>query len=125
MKPVGDGFALFDRDDGGAVVLSSFRRRIHFDHRITLQALELVFAEPEAALAAFLAHQQSVFSKSQRSASIAELQTLLDAEAYFRIYDHPLALYARLRQRQTVCYGALVSVPGDEALLFLFTRTFF
>jgi para-aminobenzoate synthetase/4-amino-4-deoxychorismate lyase len=200
MNAVGDGFALFDSDDGGAVVLSDFRRRIPFDARLTtLTALEQTFAAMEAALAAdewlavamdyalgarfepslaladdsspvlrawvfgrqqvldkagvaaFLAEQQQTFSESQRCAGVAEVQASLDAAAYaakvgqvqawiaagdcyqinltfpldFRIYGQPLALYARLRQRQPVRYGALISVPGDEALLSFSPELFF
>jgi para-aminobenzoate synthetase/4-amino-4-deoxychorismate lyase len=200
MNPVGDGFALFDSDDGGAIVLSDFRRRIHFDaHPRTLTALERSFAEMEATLAAgewlavamdyalgarfepslapmedtlpvlrawvfgrqqvldnagvaaFLERQQQTFSERQRCAGIAEVQVSLDAAAYaakvgqvkawiaagdcyqinltfpldFRIYGHPLALYAALRQRQPVRYGALISVPGDEALLSFSPELFF
>ena len=36
----------------------------------------------------------------------------------FRVYGHPLALYAALRRRQPVRYGAFVSVPGATLLSF-------
>jgi para-aminobenzoate synthetase/4-amino-4-deoxychorismate lyase len=200
MDPVDEGFALFDRDDGGAVVLSGLRRRIHFDPRLrTLRALEQAFAEMEAAVGAdewlavtldyalgarfepslasadgsypelrawvfghqqvldhegvvvFLEHRQRTFSERQRRAGIAEVQASLDAEAYaakvgqvqawitagdcyqinltfpldFRVYGHPLALYAALRQRQPVRYGALISIPGEATVLSFSPELFF
>ena len=101
------------------------------------------------ALTAFWRAQVEALPESSRSAGIAELQASLSAAAYaaqvgeikrwisegdcyqvnltfplsFRVYGHPLALYAGLRQRQPVRYGAFVSVP--EATLLSFSPELF
>jgi para-aminobenzoate synthetase/4-amino-4-deoxychorismate lyase len=42
----------------------------------------------------------------------------------FRIYGHPLALYARLRARQPVRYGGYVEI-GEEMILSFSPELFF
>lgn len=43
---------------------------------------------------------------------------------HFETYGTPLALYRRLRQRQPVPYGALICLPGGEAILSLSPELF-
>jgi len=45
-------------------------------------------------------------------------QVNLTFPLHFRVFGHPLALYAALRARQPVRYGAFVSVPGATLLSF-------
>ncbi|SDI79378.1 aminodeoxychorismate synthase component I [Propionivibrio dicarboxylicus] len=45
-------------------------------------------------------------------------QVNLTFPLYFRAFGHPLALYAALRRRQPVRYGAFVGVPGATLLSF-------
>ena len=93
-------------------------------------------------VAAFLDERLSCLSEHERVSGIAELTPALDAGSYaqkveqvrrwiaegdcyqvnltfpldFRVYGHPLALYARLRGRQPVRYGAFISMPGETVL---------
>lgn len=96
------------------------------------------------ALEAFLDRCLAGMSEHQRVAGVAELSPLLEAASHaakveqircwitegecyqinltfpldFRIYGHPLALYARLRGRQPVRYGACVVTPEETLLSF-------
>ena len=96
------------------------------------------------ALGVFLDRGLASMSEHQRVAGVAELSPRLDAgshaakveqirrwitegECYqinltfpldFRIYGHPLALYAQLRERQPVRYGAYVVTPEETLLSF-------
>ena len=96
------------------------------------------------ATGAFLDHCLASMSEHQRVAGVAELSPQLEAGSHaakveqirrwitegdcyqinltfpldFRIYGHPLALYARLRERQPVRYGAYVVTPEETLLSF-------
>ncbi len=98
----------------------------------------------------FLEQRLSVLPEHDRIAGVAELTARLsaadhaskveqirrwvaDGDCYqinltfpldFRIYGHPLALYARLRERQPVRYGAFVATP-EEILLSHSPELFF
>ena len=182
-------YALFDSDDGAAILLQDYRRTICFDGNGLLSrvfdALEVATAqgewvalavdyglgayfEPAApmlahdrpllrgwvfgrarqlaadAVATFLEQQQALLSDEERVAGIAELIPSQDALSYaarveqirrwiadgdcyqinltfpldFKVYGDPLALYARLRQRQPVRYGAYISAPEETVLSF-------
>jgi len=93
---------------------------------------------------AFLDDQLAGISEHERVAGVAEMYAALDAEAYaekveqirrwitagdcyqinltfpvdFRLYGHPLALYARLRERQPVRYGAFIATTEETLLSF-------
>jgi para-aminobenzoate synthetase/4-amino-4-deoxychorismate lyase len=100
---------------------------------------------------AFLAGRLAAIPEEQRAAGIAELfagrrsqrrhaaqvrqvcRWIADGDCYqvnltfpltFRIYGHPLALYARLRARQPVRYGGYVEI-GEEAILSFSPELFF
>lgn len=107
-----------------------------------------VFAEGRRldapALAAFLAEQLAGLPEYQRQAGIAELSSAVDERRYvaqvrnihrlitagdcyqinltfpltFRLYGHPLALYARLRERQPVRYGGFLCTSEETNLSF-------
>ncbi len=113
-----------------------------------------VFAQAEwldaPAVDTFLAEQVAVLPEYQRLAGIADLSPGVDAAKHarqvrqighwiadgdcyqinltfpltFRIYGHPLALYARLRQRQPVRHGGYVG-SGEEAILSFSPELFF
>ncbi|MBL0166857.1 MAG: aminodeoxychorismate synthase component I [Propionivibrio sp.] len=96
------------------------------------------------AAGAFLERCLASMSEHQWVAGVAELSLRLDAGSHaakveqirrwitegdcyqinltfpldFRIYGHPLALYARLRERQPVRYGAYVVTPEETLLSF-------
>ncbi len=189
--PESSRFALFDDDEGGAIVLSDYRRAITLaDHRGDLLATFAEFSAATArgewlALAAdyelgahfepavarhplsptgrscltawvfgkaqrldadavrrFLAVRLADLAEHERVAGIAELRANLDAERHAQgvaqikrwitdgecyqinytfaldgvLYGHPLALYARLRQRQPVRYGGFLALPGATVL---------
>jgi para-aminobenzoate synthetase/4-amino-4-deoxychorismate lyase len=102
------------------------------------------------ALAAFLEARLALVSGHDRVAGVAEVRPALDAVSYaskveqiqrwitegdcyqinltfpleFRLFGHPLALYARLRERQPVRYGAFISIL-DETLLSFSPELFF
>ncbi len=102
------------------------------------------------AVEAFLARQLAAIPDDHRLAGIAELlagvgsarhaaqvrqvcRWIADGDCYqinltfpltFRIYGHPMALYARLRARQPVRYGAYVQI-GEEAILSFSPELFF
>ena len=89
------------------------------------------------AVQSFLDQQLDKLTAQERAAGIAELSSAMDAEIYarqvdqvrhwisdgdcyqinltfpldFKVFGHPLALYARLRERQPVRYGAYVATP--------------
>ena len=99
--------------------------------------------EPEE-IAGALDRYLDGISAHDRVAGVAELSPALDAAFYaakveqvlrwiadgdcyqinltfpldFRIYGHPMAFYCRLRMRQPVCYGGMISVPGETLLSF-------
>lgn len=189
MTSVGSGFAMFDGDDGGAILLSDYRRALRFEGAgsplSVFAAIEAASAQGEwvvlvadyalaasfdpavvsaglghpllrgwvfgqarrldaSAVDAFLDQGLSTIPEFDRVAGVAELSPALDEASYaakigqilrwiadgecyqvnltfpidFRSFGHPLALYARLRQRQPVRYGGFVSVPGDTLLSF-------
>lgn len=187
-------FALFDADDGCALLLSDFRRIICLE---SIDGLAATFAQIEAATAygewvalaadyalgacfeaavtppaqdrpllrawvfghaehlsakaveAFLAERLAELPEPARRAGIAELAFALDAASHgraleqirrwivdgdcyqinltfpldFRVFGHPLALYAALRERQPVRYGGYVAAP--EATLLSFSPELF
>lgn len=192
-------FALFDSDDGGAIVLSDYRRTICLaDHAGDVASTFAAFAAASAsggwlALAAdyelaallepavaplfpqsrarscltawvfgearrldaagvrqFLADRLGDLAESERVAGVAELRAEMDAgrhgdcvaqirrwivdgECYQInltfplagvLYGAPLALYARLRERQPVRYGGFLTVPG-RTILSLSPELFF
>ena len=185
------GFALFDDDDGGAIVLTEYRRWIGLAQQSS--DLSSVFAEfsaasargewlalaadyelgvllepavaraTSAALASsglnawvfgkaqrldadgvrrFLAAHLASLAEHERICGVAELRAAIDAEHHARcvaqikrwivdgecyqinltfplegvLYGHPLALYARLRERQPVRYGGFLAVPGTTVV---------
>jgi len=95
-------------------------------------------------VAAFLESQVAKLSERERVAGVAELMPALNSENYsekvvrirkwiadgdcyqinltfpldFKVYGHPLALYARLRERQPVRYGGCIFSPDEAALSF-------
>ncbi len=102
------------------------------------------------AVDAFLTARLDAVPEHERIAGVAELVPALDAAGHtsrveqiqrwiaagdcyqinltfplgFRFYGHPLALYARLRARQPVRYGAFISTP-EEILLSFSPELFF
>lgn len=197
MTWVGERFALFDGDEGSAILLSEYRRTLCFDGNgencadrsgdlvSVFEAIEEAsdngewvalaadyalgaLFEPSGAqskpaqarlrgwvfgqarqidaqtLVVFLDRCLASMSEHQRVAGVAEFSPLLEAgshaakveqiqrwitegECYqinltfpldFRIYGHPLALYARLRERQPVRYGAYIVTPEETLLSF-------
>jgi para-aminobenzoate synthetase/4-amino-4-deoxychorismate lyase len=102
------------------------------------------------AVQAFLVGRLAAIPEEQRAAGIAELfasvgpgrhaaqvrqvcRWIADGDCYqvnltfpltFRIYGHPLALYARLRARQPVRYGGYVEI-GEEMILSFSPELFF
>jgi len=199
MKSINGFYALFDDDDGRAVLFSDYRRLISFDGRADApRDLESAFAEIElattqaewvviaadyelgacfepavardgrgrqrlrawvfgqsrsldaAGVKAFFDEQLAGVSEHERVAGVAEIKLALDAETYaekvkqiqrwitagdcyqinltfpvdFRLYGHPMVLYAGLRERQPVRYGGYVSTP-DESLLSFSPELFF
>lgn len=92
----------------------------------------------------FLYTRLAFIPEHEKVAGVAELVPTLDASAHaskvgrirrwiadgdcyqvnltfplaFRFYGHPLALYARLRERQPVRYGAYISTPEETLLSF-------
>ncbi len=203
VDAVDDRFALLDSDDGSAILLTAYRRAIHFDGNAAhteditgdlaavFEAFEATAAQGEwIVLAAdyalggcfesaaaqanipcprlrgwvfgqsqqldaqgvkdFLGRCLAGISEHERVAGVAECIPSLDAERYagnveqikrwivsgdcyqinftfslgFRLYGHPLALYAGLRERQPVRYGAYLAMP-DETLLSFSPELFF
>ena len=191
MSASDERFALFDADDGGAIVLSGYRRTISLEGMGgDLAAVFSAFAaasargewlalaadyelgasfEPVLAKAAssgvpglygwvfaqaqrldaqgvraFLEARLALLNEHQRVAGVAELRAALDAQEHgarvariqraivdgecYQInltfpldglaYGHPLALYARLRERQPVRYGAYLATPERTILSF-------
>lgn len=182
-------FALFDGDDGRALLLTGYCRSLAFDgstspedffaeleaasargewvalaadyslgdvletnrpaasvQRAPLRASlfsHVRWLQPEA-VSAFLAQRLSGLDEHARVAGVAEIHPLLGADDYagkveqihrwivegdcyqinltfpldFRTYGHPLALYARLRARQPVRYGAFFEADGETVLSF-------
>ncbi|MEI7612871.1 MAG: aminodeoxychorismate synthase component I [Betaproteobacteria bacterium] len=182
-------FALFDSDDGRALLLSEYHRTLSFDGRFSL---DVFFAELEAAsargewvalaadyalggcfetrtpqasfkrpplrawifsraqwlaaeeISVFIEQRMASLQAHERVAGVAEIKPALDADRYvehveqirrwivegdcyqinltfpldFQVYGHPLALYARLRERQPVRYGAFLATPEDSVLSF-------
>jgi len=104
------------------------------------QSLSLNVGEVKA----FLDDQLAGIPEHERAAGVAEMYVALDAEGYaqeveqirswiragdcyqinltfpidFRSYGHPLVLYARLRERQPVRYGAFIATPEETLLSF-------
>ena len=96
------------------------------------------------AVKTFLDDQLAGITEHERAAGVAEMHVALDAESYaekveqirrwitagdcyqinltfpvgFCLYGHPLALYARLRERQPVRYGAFIATPEETLLSF-------
>jgi para-aminobenzoate synthetase/4-amino-4-deoxychorismate lyase len=96
------------------------------------------------AVATFLDERLASISEHDRVAGVAEITAQLDLASYvekveqirrwigdgdcyqvnltfpldFRLFGDPLALYARLRQRQPVRYGAYLATPGETLLSF-------
>lgn len=92
----------------------------------------------------FLSGYLSALEESQRVAGVAEFNPALEQSEYagkvdqvrrwiadgdcyqinltfpvtFRYFGHPVALYAALRRRQPVRYGACIVVPGETVLSF-------
>ena len=198
MRSADERFALFDDDDGGALLLTGYRRALDFSGGQSLADLEALFTEIEAlsmagewialavdydvgtvfepavaacakalprlrawvfgqarrldapGVAAFLAERVDALSESARVSGVAEItpafgeadyctrveqvrQWIAEGDCYqinltfplrFRVYGSPLALYARLRERQPVRYGAFVEA-GGETLLSLSPELFF
>ena len=195
MTPADGCFALFDGDDGGALLLTQCRRTLHLEtsadpallfrtieaelaagHWLALAADYALGASFEPILAAepptrpllrvavfargewlnahgvatFLAAQLAAIPEEQRLAGIAEARPAVAAAEYaqqvrqvcrwiadgdcyqinltfpitFTLYGHPLALYARLRERQPVRYGAYVAI-GEETILSFSPELFF
>jgi len=188
-------FALFDGDEGTALVFSDWRRLIQFAPPDNLAdffaALDTARAdgcwlalaadyslagtfEPRAmtrrgerpplrawvfgraerlaqeALPAFLTARLDALPEYQRLAGVADVCSSVDEQAHagqveqirrwiadgdcyqinltfplhFHVYGHPFALYACLRARQPVRYGAYLAVP-DETILSLSPELFF
>lgn len=192
-------FALFDSDNGHAILLSEYRRAIIFDgddeRRDDLASVFSAFEaaarqgewvalaadyalggcfEPAstlpktgrpllrgwvfgqarqldpAALEAFFSEQLAGVSEQDRVVGVADLVAALDAEEHaskveqirrwiadgdcyqinltfpidFRLYGHPLAFYARLRERQPVRHGAYIDTK-EEILLSFSPELFF
>ncbi len=196
-----DRFALFDGDEGGALLLTEHRQTLAFDGS---GDLAVFFAEVEAvsaagewvalvagyalgacfepaapraasaqpplrawvfargeqldgrAIASFLASRLALLPESERTAGVAGVagacgapgfseflqapdfatyaraverirQWIGDGDCYqinftfplcFRVFGHPLALYARLRERQPVRYGGCIVTPEETLLSF-------
>lgn len=178
-------FALFDGDEGSALLLTDYRRPVHFagDPSITFAKAEHAaeqgewvalaadyelgayfesavprFAEPRPPLRGwvfgrserldrsgvedFLVERLASLPEHERVAGFAEMAPALDLQAYsekmaqvrrwivggdcyqinltfpltFRYFGHSLALYAALRRRQPVRYGAYIATPGETVL---------
>jgi para-aminobenzoate synthetase/4-amino-4-deoxychorismate lyase len=99
---------------------------------------------------AFLAEQLAALPEYQQTAGVADLSAAVDAAKYaaqvsrirrwigdgdcyqinltfpltFALYGHPLALYARLRERQPVRYGGFLGC-GEETILSFSPELFF
>jgi len=97
-----------------------------------------------AGVKTFLDDQLAGIPEHERAAGVAEMHVALGEERYaekvaeirrwitagdcyqinltfpvgFRLYGHPLALYARLRERQPVRYGAFIATPEETLLSF-------
>jgi len=86
------------------------------------------------ALAAGVANVHADVGEREFRAALARIHDYIEAgDAYqvnytyrlrFDAYGSPAALYARLRARQPVPYGALVALPDDSALLSLSPELF-
>ena len=195
MTTLDGRFALFDSDDGGALLFSGYRRTIDFPGPISggedvdlasvFAALEsaaeqgewvalavdyglgacfeaaMAFAHGDlprlrawvfgqarqldaAALADFLAARLSLIPEHARVAGVAEIEPALEEADYcarveqvrrwiaegdcyqinltfpldFKVFGDPLALYARLRERQPVRYGAFIQTDSGALLSF-------
>ena len=201
MTPLDGRFALFDSDDGGALLFSEYRRTIDFEGSISggeAMGLASVFAVLEsaaeqgewvalavdyglgacfetavaftsgdlprlrawvfgqaqqldaAALSDFLSARLNLIPEHSRVAGVAEIRPALEEAGYcarveqvrrwiaegdcyqinltfpldFKVFGEPLALYARLRERQPVRYGAFIETD-DGALLSFSPELFF
>lgn len=81
-----------------------------------------------------IANIQASVDASQFEAGIASVRDYIAAgdtyqvnytyRLHFDSYGTPLALYRRLRQRQPVPYGALICLPGGEAIVSLSPELF-
>ena len=194
-------FALFDHEEGGALLFTEFRRSIFFssldggtttNDEVVCDNLDAAFALIEAAtglgewvviladyelgsffepklqsdycghrvlraavfgrvehlgaagVAAFLDDRLSRMSAPKRVAGVAELSASLSSAQYvakveqvkawitegdcyqvnltfplaFTVFGEPLALYADLRRRQPVRYGAFIAIPEETILSF-------
>jgi para-aminobenzoate synthetase/4-amino-4-deoxychorismate lyase len=182
-------FALFDDDEGGAVLLTGYRKTLAFNDTGELAAFfaqleslarggESVALVADYALGAgfeptvaiskgaqpllrawvfgnserlnakaikhFLAERLALLPEYSHTAGVANLvpalalapytlaverirQWIGDGDCYqinftfpidFQLYGHPLALYARLRERQPVRYGGYLATPEETLLSF-------
>ena len=96
----------------------------------TLDALlaEAMVAMPESLRTAGIAELDRTLSEAEYVPKVERIKSWIAAgDCYqinltfpidFRVYGHPLALYAALRTRQPVRYGAFVAVPGTTILSF-------
>lgn len=106
-----------------------------FDHAQTLSADETsaffdarLRALPEYARVSGIAELHRALDSATYVAKVEQIQRwIADGECYqinltfpldFKLYGHPLALYAQLRRRQPVRYGAFVSTPEQTLLSF-------
>ena len=187
--PEGGYFALFDEDDGNALLLSDSRRCHQLesvaDPKALFAMLEVAAAAGEwvvlaadyalgasfepalsrpppgrpvlrawvfakarrldaGAVGAFLAERLAALPEHRRLAGIADLSSAVDAAQHgtqvrricrwiadgdcyqvnltfpltFQVYGDPLALYARLRERQPVRYGGYIYTAEETILSF-------
>lgn len=189
QPPSASCFALFDGDDGDAILLTDYQESLSFDGTTPAEGffaqLEALTATgkwlalvadyalgatlepaicPDAAakplirawvfgqhqrlgpaeIKAFLDENLARLTESERMAGVADLSPALTPASYtsaiqrirewitdgdcyqinftfpvdFRLYGHPLALYAGLRERQPVRYGGYLSTPEETLLSF-------
>jgi para-aminobenzoate synthetase/4-amino-4-deoxychorismate lyase len=101
--------------------------------QLDAQALEVFLDQclasvPEPRRIAGVAEFSPLLEAGSHAAKVEQIQRwITEGECYqinltfpldFRIYGHPLALYARLRERQPVRYGAYVVTPEETLLSF-------
>lgn len=189
QPPSASCFALFDGDDGDAILLTDYQESLSFDGTTPadgffaqLEALTAagkwlalvvdyalgatlepaicpetaakplirawVFGQNQrlgpAEIKAFLDDNLARLTEGERMAGVADLSPALTPASYtsaiqrirewitdgdcyqinftfpvdFRLYGHPLALYAGLRERQPVRYGGYLSTPEETLLSF-------